>query len=52
MPGLLFFVLHDESGHTVLAALYQKDAENYGEEDALIKQARNQKNFEKRMKLS
>jgi hypothetical protein len=33
---LLFFVLHNESGETVLAALYEKDVEKYGE-DALIK---------------
>jgi len=37
VPRLLFFVQHDESGQTVLAALYEKDAEKYGEEDVLIK---------------
>ncbi len=49
MPRLLFLVLHDKSGQTVLAALYEKDAEK--EEDALIKQARCQKNLEKRRKI-
>jgi hypothetical protein len=52
VPRLLFLVLHDKSGQTVLAALYEKDAEKYGEEDALIKQARCQKNLEKRRKIS
>jgi hypothetical protein len=49
---LLFFVLQDQSGQTVIDALYEKDAEIYGEEDALIKQTRCQKNLEKRRKLS
>jgi hypothetical protein len=49
---LLFFVQHEEIDQTVLAALYEKDAQNYGEEDALIKQARYQKNLEKRKKIS
>jgi hypothetical protein len=35
-----------------LAALYEKDSEKYGEEDALIKKARCQKNWEKRGKIS
>jgi hypothetical protein len=34
-----------------LAALYEKDAEKYGEEDALIKQARFRKNLEKITKI-
>jgi hypothetical protein len=37
VPWLLFFVLQDESGQTVLASLYEKDAEKYGEVDALMK---------------
>ncbi len=37
---------------TVLAALYEKDAENYGEEDVLIKQARCKKNLETTRKIS
>jgi hypothetical protein len=37
---LLFFVLHDESGQTVLAALYEKDAKKFGEENAIVKQDR------------
>ncbi len=40
------------SGQTVLAALYEKYAEKYGEEDELLKQARCQKNLEKRRKIS
>jgi hypothetical protein len=35
-----------------MAALYEKDAENHGEEDALIKQVRCQMSLEKRRKLS
>jgi hypothetical protein len=48
--GCLYFVVHDESGQTVLAALYEKDAEKYGEEDEIVKQTRCQKNLEKRRK--
>ncbi len=33
---LLFFVLHEESGQTVFSALYDKDAEKYGKEDAPV----------------
>jgi hypothetical protein len=50
VPWSLFFVLQDESGQTVIDALYEKDAENY-EEDALIKQARCDKKLEKRRKM-
>jgi hypothetical protein len=35
-----------------LAALYEKDAEKYGEEDELLKKARCQKKLEKRRKIS
>ncbi len=52
MPQLLFFVLHDKRGQTIMAALYEKDAENYGEEGALIIWTRCQKNLEKRRKMS
>ncbi len=31
-----FFVLLDESGQAIIAALHEIDAENYGEEDVLI----------------
>jgi hypothetical protein len=41
-----------ESGQTVFPAFYEKDAEKYGEEDASVKQARCQKNLEKRRKIS
>ncbi len=44
VPRLLLFVLHESRAvKTVLAACYEKDAEKYGEEDALMKQARCQK---------
>jgi hypothetical protein len=36
----------------IIAALYEKDAENYGEEDVLIKHAICEKNLETRRKLS
>ncbi len=39
VPRFRFFVLHKENGQTVLAALQEKDAEKYGEEDELIKKA-------------
>jgi hypothetical protein len=42
-----FFVLHDQSGQTILAAFYEKDAENNEEEDAPVKKTRCQKNIEK-----
>jgi hypothetical protein len=34
--ALLFFVLHVQSGQAIVAALHEKDVENYGEEDAII----------------
>ncbi len=37
VPRLRFFVLHEESGQTVLAALHGRDAEKYGEEDEITK---------------
>jgi hypothetical protein len=46
VPRLLFFILR-ESGQAVFAALYEKDTENYGEEDALIIWNRCKKNLEK-----
>ncbi len=30
VPHLLFLLLHDESGQTILAAFYEKDAERRG----------------------
>ncbi len=52
VPRLLFFVLLHMSGQTILAALNEKDAEKYGEEDEPIKKTRCQKILEKRGKLS
>jgi hypothetical protein len=40
---LLFFVLHVKSSQAVIAALHEKDVENYGEVDTLIIQTRCQK---------
>jgi hypothetical protein len=50
---MLFMNKHEFSSLvlTVLAVLYEKDAENYGE-NVLTKQARCQKNLETRRKIS
>jgi hypothetical protein len=49
---LLIFVLHDESGQIVIAALREKDEEDHGEESAFITLARCPKNSEKIKKFS
>ncbi len=48
----LFTARRQLSDPYTVAALCEKDADNYGEEDLLIEQARCQKNLEKRRKLS
>ncbi len=50
VPRLLYFVLHDKSGQTVIAALHVKDVVDHGEEAAFIIFTRCHKNSEKSRK--
>jgi hypothetical protein len=50
VPRFLFFVLHEVSGLTFLAASLLKDEKDHGEEYELLKQARIHKILEKRGK--
>jgi hypothetical protein len=51
VPRLLLFVLHGESSQAIIAALQEKDKEDYGEESASTTLVRCYKNSEKIKKI-